>query len=56
MTKKNQITIEFSDGDTLKDLQKKVKKAAGGFNALATSQRGADRAGKGTYPTILKPN
>ncbi len=45
--KKNQITIEFSDGDTLKDLQKKVKKAAGGFNALATSQRGADRAGKG---------
>ena len=47
MTKKNQITIEFSDGDTLKDLQKKVKKAAGGFNALATSQRGADRAGKG---------
>ena len=47
MAKKNQITIEFSDGDTLKDLQKKVKKAAGGFNALATSQRGADRAAKG---------
>ena len=44
---KNQITIQFSDGDTLKDLEKKLKKAAGGFDALATSQRSADRAGKG---------
>ena len=44
---KNQITIQFSDGDTLKDLEKKLKKAAGGFDALSTSQRSADRAGKG---------
>ena len=44
---KNTINIEFSDGDTLKDLQKKLKKAAGGFDSLATSQRGADRAAKG---------
>ncbi len=41
------LTINVSDGDTLKDLQKKLKKAAGGFDALSTSQRGADRAGKG---------
>ena len=47
MAKDTKLTIQVDDGDTLKDLQKKLKKAAGGFDALATSQRGADRAGKG---------
>lgn len=47
MAKDTKLTIQVSDGDTLKDLQKKLKKAAGGFDALSTSQRGADRAGKG---------
>jgi len=44
---KNRVVTEFSDGDSLKKLEKKVKKTSRGFDALATSQRGADRAGKG---------
>lgn len=44
---KNRVVTEFSDGDSLKKLEKKVKKTSKGFDALATSQRSADRAGKG---------
>jgi len=44
---KNRVVTEFSDGDSLKKLEKKVKKTSRGFDALATSQRSADRAGKG---------
>lgn len=41
------VTIKVTDGDSLKDIQKKVKKARGEFDGLATSTQAADRAGKG---------
>ena len=44
---KNTVVTEFSDGDSLKKLRNELKKTKGGFDALATSQRGADRAAKG---------
>ena len=44
---KNTVITEFSDGGSLKNLQKELRKTKGGFDALATSQRSADRAAKG---------
>ena len=44
---KNTVITEFSDGGSLKNLQKELSKTKSGFDALATSQRGADRAAKG---------
>ena len=41
------VTIKVTDGDSLKDIQKKVKRARGEFDGLATSTQAADRAGKG---------
>lgn len=41
------VTIKVTDGDSLKDIQKKVKKARGAFDGLATSTQAADRAAKG---------
>ena len=44
---KNTVITEFSDGDSLKKLRQEINKTKGGFDALATSQRSADRAAKG---------
>ena len=44
--KKTKYEVEVTSKG-LNELDKKTRKAAGGFNALTTSQRGADRAGKG---------
>lgn len=41
------VTIKVTDGDSLKDIQKKVKKARGEFDGLSKSTQAADRAGKG---------